>query len=163
MSEKETKEKLVIQSKKHLPEVLVNLFVALLIWLFGVLVFLPTAIEIFPQLVPLAIDLIVLIAFTLFISRAFDSGFLVLLNSMANVLAYNYKKWKKTETSIDKLQEIVRNITYIVVMLVFYFFYSVLLQIIHPALNGLMLILIILWIFLIVLKSVNILLQRNDM
>jgi hypothetical protein len=161
MSEKEAKEKLLSVSRQHLPNVVINLFVALLIWLFGVLVFLPAANQILPQRIPLAASLIILIGFSIFIVRAINSGLKSLLDSSASVMAYDYRNWKKSKISIEKLQTTARHVIYITVTLIFYLLYSPLIITIHPALNGLVLIPIILWIMWTILKIINIVFLEN--
>lgn len=155
MSEKEAKEKLLAISRQHLPNVATNLFVALLIWLFGVLVFIPAANQILPQRIPLAASLIVLIGFTIFIARAISKGLPSLLDSTSNVIAFDYKKWKKTQMHIEKLKRIMKAVIHSVSILILYLLYSPFLLTIHPSLNGLLLIPLILWIMWTALKIIN--------
>jgi hypothetical protein len=155
MTEKEAREKLLYLSKKHLSDVLVYLFVALLIWLFGTLVFLPAANQILPQRIPLATSLVILVAFNIFIVKAFNSELVPLLDSASDVLAYEYRNWRKSKTSIKKLQPTVVNIVYVLFILILYLLYSPLLITIHPSLNGLVLIPIILWIMWTIFRTVN--------
>lgn len=155
MSEKEAREKLRLFSEQHLSDVVINIFVALLIWLFGVLVFLPAAIQILPQRIPLAISLIVLIGFTVFIVKAINNGLLRLLDLSSDVITYDYRNWKKTQITIEKLKPTIKSIIYIISLIILYLLYSPLLQTIHPALNGLILIPIILWIMWNTLKIIN--------
>jgi len=163
MSENEARENLISVSREHLPDVVINVFVALLIWLFGVLVFLPAAYQILPRGIPLASSIIILIGVSVFVVRAFNSGLTSLLDSTSNVLACDYKNWKKPKLSIEKLQTTVRNMVYVVAALILYLLYSPFLLTIHPSLNGLVLIPVILWIFWTILKTVNtILLDKED-
>jgi hypothetical protein len=162
MSEKEAREKLLSLSRKHLSEVLVYLFVALLIWLFGTLVFLPTANQILGQSIPLATSLVILVAFTIFIVKALNRGLMPLLDSASDVLAYEYRNWRNLKTSIKKLQSTVRDIVYIISIFILYLLYSPLLITIHPALNGLMLIPIIIWIMWTIFKIMNKLLFEKE-
>jgi hypothetical protein len=155
MSEKESREKLFSLSKKHLSKVLISLFTAFLIWLFGILVFIPFAQQILPQRIPLAISLTIFVAFSFFIKKSYDNGLLKLLDSTSDVLAYEYKNWKKSETSIQKLKPIIHNIVYVLTVILLYLLYSPLLTIIHPALNGLVMIPIILWIMWTIIKTLN--------
>jgi len=155
MGENEARENLISISKEHLPDVVTNALVALLIWLFGVLVFLPAANQITTRGVPLASTIIVLVAFSVFIIRAFNSGLIPLLDSTSDVMAYKYKNWKNPKISIEKMQKTVRNMVYVVTALILYLLYSPFLLTMHPALNGLALIPIILWIFWTILKTVN--------
>ena len=158
MSENQARENLISVSKEHLPATLMNIFVALLIWLFGELVFLPAAYQISSRGTPLVVSMIILIGFTIFVIRAFNSGLLLLLDSLSNVLSYEYKNWRKSRLTIDKLQKVAKNSVYVIAVLTFYLLYSPFLVAIHPALNGLVLIPIILWIFWTLFKTVNVLL-----
>ena len=162
MSEREAREMLISVSREHLSVTLMNIFVALLIWLFGLLVFLPAAYQITPKGVPLAISIIVLIGFSVFVIRAINSGLIVILDSTSNVLAYKYKRWNKPKISIEKLKDTFKNGVYVVVALILYLLYSPLLLTIHPSLNGLVLITVILWIFWATLKTVNIMLLNQE-
>jgi hypothetical protein len=158
MSEKEAREELQSVSKEHLPNVVTNLFVAFLIWLFGVLVFLPAANQILPQRIPLAVSLIILIGFTIFVVRTINEGLPKLMDSASNVMAYNYINWKKSQLSIEKLQPTIKSIFIAIALLTLYLSYSPLLITIHPSLNGLVLIPIVLWILWTTLKIINIIL-----
>jgi hypothetical protein len=155
MNEKESREKLLSSSKQHLPNVVTNLFVALLIWLFGILVFLPAANRILPQRIPLAASLIVLIGFTIFIVRAINNGLPLLLDLTSNILAYDYKNWRKTKIPIEKLKPTIKSIIYAITLLILYLLYSPMLLTIHPSLNGLVLLPIVLWIMWTILKIIN--------
>jgi len=155
LSEKEAKENLNTKAKKHLSQVITNLFAALIIWLFGVLVFIPAAKQILPQRIPLATSLIILIAFTIFIIKTINSGLEPLLNSTSNVIAFKYKSWKKPKTPIKNLQSTIKHMLYISATLLIYLLYSPFLITINPALNGLVLIPIILWIMWTTLKIIN--------
>lgn len=162
MNEREAREMLISVSREHLSVTLMDIFVALLIWLFGLLVFLPAAYQITPKGVPLAISIIVLIGFSVFVIRAINSGLIVLLDSTSNVLAYKYKSWKKPKISIEKLKDIFKNVVYVAVALILYLLYSPFLLTIHPSLNGLVLITVIIWIFWVTLKTVNIMLLNQE-
>ena len=162
MSEREAREKLISVSREHLPVTLMDIFIALLIWLFGVLVFLPAAYQITPRGVPLAISIIVLIGFSVFVIRAINSGLIVILDSTSNVLAYKYNRWKNPKLSIEKLKDTFKNVVYVVAALILYLLYSPFLLTIHPSLNGLVLITVILWIFWTTLKTVNTILLNQE-
>ena len=162
MSEMEAREKLISVSREHLPATLMNIFIAMLIGLFSVLVFLPAAYQITPRGVPLAIGIIVLIGFSVFVIRAVNSGLILLLDSTSNVLAYKYKIWKNPKLSIEKLKDTFKNVVYVVAALILYLLYSPFLLTIHPSLNGLVLITVILWIFWTTLKTVNTMLLNQE-
>jgi len=157
MSENEARENLISVSREHLPDTLINLFVALLIWLFGILVFLPAAYSISPRGLPLLCSLIILVGFSLFIFRSFD-GLQPLLNSTSDFLAYVYIRRRNAKVQVERLKTASRSISYVITALILYLLYSPFLVAIHPALNGLVLIPIILWIFWTLFKTVNVML-----
>lgn len=161
MSEKEAREELQSISKEYLPNVVTNLFVAFLIWLFGVLVFLPAANQILPQRIPLAVSLVILIGFTIFVIRTINNGLPKLMNSASNVMAYDYINWRKTQLSVEKLQPAIKSIFIAVALLTLYLLYSPLLITLHPSLNGLVLIPIVLWILWTTLKIINMILVEK--
>jgi len=132
-----------------------------LIWLFGALVFLPAAYMIAPRELPLACSLILLIGFSIFVFKAFG-GLRLLLESTSDVLAYEYIRRKGTKIPIERLKTVIRCIIYVVATLILYALYSPFLAAIHPALSGLVLITIVLWIFWMLFKAVNaVLLDRH--
>jgi len=157
MDEKETQEKLISVARDCLPSTLSNIFTALLIWLFGILVFLPAAYSISPQGLPLLCSLIILVGFSIFIFRSFD-GLQPLLNSTSDFLAYVYIRRRNSKVQVERLKTASRSISYVITALILYLLYSPFLVAIHPALNGLVLIPIILWIFWTLFKTVNVLL-----
>jgi hypothetical protein len=154
MSEKETRDKLISTAREHLPSTLINFSTAVLIWLFGALVFLPAAYRISPVGLPLACSLILLIGFSIFVFKAFG-GFRLLLEATSDVLAYEYMRRRKTKIPIERLKTTVRCVIYVVVALILYALYSSFLAAIHPSLSGLVLITIVLWIFWMLFKAVN--------
>jgi hypothetical protein len=161
VNEKEAKDNLNETLKEYLPSSATNFFAALLIWLFGVLVFIPAAKQILPQQVPLATSLIILIGFTIFIVRTIDNGLASLVKSIAAVISFKYKKWKKPKTSIKQLYIAFKHMLYIAITVLIYLLYSPFLTTINPALNGLILIPIILWIMWIMMKVINIVLLQE--
>lgn len=163
MSENKAQDKLFSIMREHLSDILINVFIALLIWLFGVLVFLPAAYQIASRGVPFASNLAILIGFSVFIIKAVNSGLRQLLESTSDLIAYKFKKWKKPKISIIKLQKVMKNIVYIFAILCLYILYYPFLVTVHPALNGLVLIPIILWIFWTLIKTVNITLIEKDL
>jgi hypothetical protein len=155
MSETEARQKLFSVAKEKLSDVAANLLVALLIWLFGTLVFIPAANEILPQRIPLAISLVILIGFTVFVVRAVNNGLNLVFDSAANVIAYDYKNWKKSKIPIENLKKTAKSLVYIIALITFYLLYSPFLLTIHPALNGLMLIPVILWTLWTIMNIIN--------
>ena len=162
MGEREARDKLISTAREHLPTTLINLSTAVLIWLFGVLVFLPAAYMIAPRRLPLACSIILLIGFSIFVFRAFG-GLRLLLEATSDVLAYEYMRRRKVKISIERLKTVVRCLIYVVAALILYALYSPFLAAIHPSLSGLVLITIVLWIFWMLFKAVNaVLLDRHQ-
>jgi hypothetical protein len=154
MGEKEARDKLISTAREHLPTTLINLSTAVLIWLFGALVFLPAAYRIEPRRLPFACSLILLTGFSIFVFKAYG-GLQLLLESTSDVLAYDYIRRKKAKIAIERLKTVVRCLIYVVVSLILYALYSPFLAAIHPSLSGLVLIIIVLWIFWMLFKTVN--------
>jgi len=153
--ESEAHARLADVMKEHLPNTFTNFSTAVLIWLFGVLVYLPLAHRIESIEVPLICGLTVLIGFSVFVFRGFD-GFRRLLDAGSDVLAYEYRRRReKVKFSIDQLKTVARCIVYVVSVLIIYGLYSPLLATIYPSLSGLVFIPVILWIFWMIFKSVT--------
>ena len=154
MSESEARDKWISIAREYLPSTLVNLSTAVLIWLFGVLVFLPAAYRIEPRELPLACGLILLVGFSIFIFKAFG-GLRLLLESTPDVLAHEYIRRRKAKISVERLKAVVRCTIHVVATLVLYVLYSPFLAVIHPSLSGLVLVTMVLWIFWTLFKTVN--------
>ncbi|MDH5462191.1 MAG: hypothetical protein OEZ35_00285 [Candidatus Bathyarchaeota archaeon] len=154
MSEREARNKLISIARERLPSTVINLSTAVLIWLFGVLVFLPAAYRIAPRELPLACGLILLVGFSIFVFKAFG-GLRLLLESTPDVLAYEYIRRRKTKIPVERLRTIVKCIIYVVAALILYALYSPFLAAIYPSLSGLVLITIVLWIFWMLFQTVN--------
>ena len=161
MGEREARDKLLSTAREHLPTTLINLFTAVLLWLFGALVFLPAAYRIAPRGLPLACSLILIIGFSIFVFKAFG-GLRLLLEATSDVLAYEYMRRRKAKVPIERLKTVVRCLIYVVAASILYVLYSPFLAAIHPSLSGLVLITIVLWIFWMLFKAVNaVLLDRH--
>jgi hypothetical protein len=161
MGEREARDKLISIAREQLPSTLINLSAAVLIWLFGALVFLPAAYMIAPRGLPLACSLILLIGFSIFVFKAFG-GLRLLLEATSDVLAYEYIQRRKAKIPVERLKTVVRCLIYVVAALILYALYSPFLAAIHPSLSGLVLITIVLWIFWMLFKAVNaVLLDRH--
>lgn len=161
MGESEARDKLISTAREHLPSTLINFSTAVLIWLFGALVFLPAAYRIDPVGTPLICSLIVLTGFSIFVFRAFG-GLRLLLKSTSDVLAYEYIQRRKAKIPVERLKIVVRCLIYVVAASILYVLYSPFLAVIHPSLSGLVLITIVLWIFWMLFKAVNaVLLDRH--
>lgn len=154
MSEREARDKLIHVATEHLPNTLINLFTAMLIWLFGALVFLPAAYKIAPAGLPLACGLILLAAFSIFIFKAL-TGLRPLLEATSHVLAYEYTRRRKTKLPIQGLKTVAKCLIDVAAALILYALYSPFLATIHPSLSGLVLTTTVLWICWMLFKAVN--------
>jgi len=154
MSEREARDKLIHVAREHLPNTLINLFTAMLIWLFGALVFLPAAYRIAPGGLPLACGVILLVGFSIFVFKAF-TGLRPLLESTSDVLAYEYTQRRKAKFPLQRLKTVVECLIYVAAALILYALYSPFLVAIHPSLSGLALIPIILWIFWMLFRAIT--------
>jgi len=135
---------------KILPEIAVNLSAALLIWLFGVLVFIPIALGIDPAGLLLPCSLIILLGFSFFLFRG-SRGLRDVLDAASEVLAY---KWARRRRSrLEEVERKVRAALYSATILIFYLLYSPLLAGIHPSINGVAVILVILGVLSILFRG----------
>jgi hypothetical protein len=138
-----------------------NSLTAFLIWLFGVLVFIPLANSINWQ-TGLLCSLVVFTAFTVFMYRA-AFGFRKLLDAFSFLPASKYgPKWGINE---DDALTLFKHIFYIVSALIVYAFYFPFLASFHFAISGIVLIVILIWIFFLALRIISILsskVLKND-
>ncbi|MEM3403152.1 MAG: hypothetical protein QXJ17_01170 [Nitrososphaeria archaeon] len=119
-----------------------NLSAAVLIWLFGVLVFIPIADTINVQ-TRLFVNLIVFIPFTILLLKAVPRV-KRLLEVFAVVLA---KKFKFMEVKEDEQIIVFKKFLHMMFIIVVYLFYFPFLNNFHPAINGIVLIVALLWNF----------------
>jgi hypothetical protein len=124
---------------------------SLLIWLFGVLVFIPLASSI-GWSSGLVCTLIILVAFTILVSKAI-SGFKNLIDAFSVFPARKYL----TKRGLSKENAIVvsKQIFYMLSIVVLYFLYFPFLVRLHPAFSGIILILVVITIFFLALKIIN--------
>lgn len=133
----------------RISETFVNLFTALLIWLFGVLVFLPLATDVDPRRLPLLCSLIILSAFSVFIIRGIK-GLGIILDFTSEILTeklFEKRGKKKRKDQINNIKRKTNILLYSIFILLVYLFYSPFLSKIHPAMNGLAIILTLFCIF----------------
>jgi len=140
--------------KEHLGDALINFSTAILIWLFGVLVYLPLAFSIEPRNLPMICSLIILTVFSIFMFRGIEA-FKPILNLAPAFLAQEYKKIRKSNWSIERLKDVFECIMMVLVIVIVYALYYPLIAIINPSLNGIILIPILIWIFLLISKTIT--------
>jgi hypothetical protein len=124
---------------------------AALIWLFGVLVFIPTAAEIGAN-AELVVTLIILAAFTTLDLKALP-GTKNLIDAFAVFPARKYlvKKGIPKENAVAASKQLL----YIAAIIIGYLLYFPFLARLHPALNGIALILVVITIFLLTIKTMR--------
>lgn len=125
-----------------------NLLSAFLIWLFGVLVFIPLASSLNPQ-TKVFCTLIFFAAFTLLTLRAVPCLKKIIdAFSFFPARKYGLKKGLSHENSVV----LFRHLFYIVLIVIFYLLYFPFLANFHPSISGIALILILIWIFFLMLR-----------
>lgn len=142
--------------RTHAPTVLHNFLAALMIWLFGILVFIPTASLIDPR-ASLFCSLIVFIAFTIFVARAL-SAFKKTVDAFSIFPARKFSS--RLGTSQEDSITFFRHILYIIFSLTLYLFYFPILVSLHPAISGIVLILFLVLVFFLSLKIFSILVPK---
>lgn len=164
MTEEETESRRILADviKENLPDTFTKLSVALLVWLFGTLVFLPAAHRIDPTRAPLICGLIVLIGFSLFLFSAVR-GLMRLLDAASSFLAFEYKKRRqKPMFSLQQSKVGISCIVYVVVTIFIYALYWPLLRALHPSLAGLVFIPVFLWILWTIFRTIIALTARGE-
>jgi len=144
-------------AEEHLPEITINLSAATLIWLFGVLVFLPVAVRIDPVGLPMLISLMILSAFSLFLIKG-SKGLGNVLDAASDVLAYEYvrrRKGRKEKNLMDKTKIRIKVALRAATLVIICLLYSPLLVIVHPSINGIAVVITLMGIVLTILKKDN--------
>ena len=125
-----------------------NLSSAFLIWLFGVLVFIPLAGSINRE-TEILCNLIFLVAFTLLTVWSLP-GLKKIVDSFSTLIAKKYGL--KGGLNFESLTAIFRRVSYIILIVVFYLLYSPFLMKFHSSINGIALILVLIWVFLLIVS-----------
>jgi hypothetical protein len=133
-----------------------TLLAAFLVWLFGILVFIPLASTLNRQAKALC-SLIFFVAFTILLLRAIP-GLKKLIDAFSVFPARKYgsKKGLSYENSLVMF----RHIFYIISAVIVYLLYLPFLTNFHPAISGIVLILVLVWIFFLALRILTILRQK---
>lgn len=134
------------------PKTLHFLLSAMLIWLFGVLVFIPMASSIGWN-AELVCTLIILVAFTILVSRAI-SNFKNLIDAFSVFPARKYliKRGLARENAVF----VSKHILYILSIVILYLLYFPFLVRLHPAFSGIVLILVVIFVFFLALKTLRV-------
>ena len=141
--------------KTNSEKVIMNILAALLIWLFGNLVFVPLAASLNLE-TKLLTATIFFIAFTIPIIHALPG----LKKSIDAFSILPFKKLVRKGFTVEESRNILRNLMYVISGVIFYLLFSSFLVIFHPSVSGIALILLIIWIFVVFLKVGTILFPK---
>jgi hypothetical protein len=133
-----------------------NLLAAFLIWLFGNLVFIPLASTLNWQTKTFC-SLTFFIAFTLLVIRALPS-LKRLIDTFSIFPARKYSTKKKLSYKNSSI--LFRHVMYIISIIIIYLLYLPFLTNFHVALSGIVLILVLIWIFFLILRILTVLSQK---
>ena len=138
------------------PKVILNVGVAVLAWLFGNLVFIPisTGLVLGQYAVTEIISLIVLVTMAVLVIGAVVQ-IRRLSNAAAGMVAYlmGSRKGEVTRTELDHYRTAITGIVMVGVAALAFLLFSTNLSIIHPALSGILLIVLVLWAMLTLWRS----------
>ena len=133
--------------KTNSGKVVMNILAALLIWLFGNLVFVPLAASLNIE-TKLFISIIFFLAFTTLIIWTLPG----LKSSIDAISFLPFKKLERKGFSVKESQTILQNSMYVISGVILYLLFSPFLVSFHPSINGIALIFLIIWIFAVLLK-----------
>jgi hypothetical protein len=142
--------------KTYGAETVQNLLAAFLIWLFGNLVFIPLANTLNWQ-TKVFCSLTFFIAFTLLVIRALPN-LKKLIDTFSIFPARKYSTKKKL--SYENSLVLFRHVMYIISIIIIYLLYFPFLTNFHVALSGIVLILMLIWIFFLILRILTVLSQK---
>jgi len=136
----------------NLPEAMINLCAAVLIWLFGVLVFLPLADGIDPTRLSVLVSLIIFSALSLFLIKGLGE-LTNALGPVSEVLAEEWIHRRKARKGREGIRTRTRVVLEAAIIIAVYLLYSPLLARIHPSVNGIAAIIALLGILFVLLKK----------
>ena len=139
--------------RSHGPATFHNFLTAVIIWLFGILVFIPLANSLNWQTVLLC-SLVVFTAFTIFMYRA-ALGFKKLIDAFSFLPARKYGL--KRGINQEDASTLFKYTFYIIFALIVYALYYPFLTSFHFVISGIFLIVILIWIFFLALRILSIL------
>jgi hypothetical protein len=139
------------ESKKDLmsalPSITVGVIAAILLWLFGNLIFIPIAqgIEWFGYPLPQILTFVILIALAVFVLKILVDVRKA-VDAMAGLAAVEIgAPTDVTQTEVEHYTTAMRGIFYIIIVSLAFLLFSDYLAIIHPALSGVVLLAIVVW------------------
>lgn len=140
---------------ESLPDIAVNITAAILIWLFGTLIFLPLSKgQVFLETVSMAkvVAGALIVALALIFLRVFTEirGMVNALSGLATVYISGNGS---NEEDIVRYQEALSGVAYVLVSVVAYMFFVPFLEAIAPVLSGIVLLLIVIWGIIVLFKA----------
>lgn len=142
--------------KTYGAETVQNLLAAFLVWLFGNLVFIPLASTLNWQTKAFCSSTF-FIAFTLLVTRALPS-LKRLIDTFSTFPARKYSTKKKLSYKNSSI--LFRHVMYIISIIIIYLLYFPFLTNFHPSISGIVLILMLIWVFFLTLRILTILSQK---
>ncbi|WP_423792198.1 hypothetical protein ACPB8Q_05580 [Methanocaldococcus indicus] len=151
----------ILKLKENAPQIIVSLVVAALIWLFGVLVFIPLADMLgnpylfgLTALKPIISIIIGLALLFIFLRIAKDFG--ELMDGIADIIAAIIAGERITDEKLKKYRRGFRGLAYLIVVIIAYIFALPILAGIAPVIAGIVLILIVIWAVIVLINLGNI-------
>ncbi len=132
------------------PKILVNLAIAVLIWLFAVLVFLPLADTLGDPFIfglmgmKAIISAIVIIALVIVFLRILKEVS-DLIGGLAGLTALQFARGETSDAKLERYRTGFRGIGFIILAVIAYLFFLPMVAGLHPSLAGIILILLLLW------------------
>ena len=130
---------------------IVSVSAAVLVWLFGVLVFLPLAEDIDPDGLPLLVSLVIFVTFTVFLVRGLK-GFSNLIDTASETMVKKLIRRKRRDRT-QRMRIRIKIALEAASIAVVYLLYSPMLSRIHPSVNGIGTIIALLGIGWILLRN----------
>ncbi len=131
------------------PKLVLHIGVAVLVWLFGNLVFIPVSVGLFVReyAVTQIISLITLVAIAGLIAAVLYEARRV-TDAAAGILAYEIGRRGEVDAEeVSHYRTALRGLLYVVIVALAFLFFSANLSTIHPALAGVALIVVVIWAF----------------
>jgi len=140
----------MLKLKENIPQIIINLVVAGLIWVFGILVFIPIADMLGnPYLFGLTalkpiISAIITIALIIVLLRV-TKDFGELTDGVADIIAVKLAGSRVNEEKLKRYRRGLRGFAYLIVAIIAYLFFLPVISGITPVLAGIVLIILVLW------------------
>jgi len=140
----------ILKLKENIPQIIINLVVAGLIWAFGILVFIPIADMLGnPYLFGLTavkpiISAIIAIALIIVLLRV-TKDFGELMDGIADIIAVKLAGSRVNEEKLKRYRRGLRGLAYLIVAIIAYLFFLPVISGITPVLAGIILIILVIW------------------